>query len=89
MVAAALPRVMIASDDAFELTTMSASLRLYGVNVVAEASNKVVAENTFRSLQPDVLIIDLLFGNHFQVIGRGALLRFSVFQGLNDLIKFY
>lgn len=63
MAAAALPRVMIASDDAFELTTMSASLRLYGVNVVAEASNKVVAENTFRSLQPDVLIIDLMFAS--------------------------
>ena len=61
MTPAALPRVMIASDDAFELTTMSASLRLYGVNVVAEASNKVVAENTFRSLQPEVLIIDLMF----------------------------
>jgi DNA-binding NarL/FixJ family response regulator len=63
MAAAALPRVMIASDDAFELTTMSASLRLYGVNVVAEASNKVVAENTFRSLQPEVLIIDLMFAS--------------------------
>ena len=63
MTAAALPRVMIASDDAFELTTMSASLRLHGVNVVAEASNKAVAENTFRSLQPEVLIIDLLFAS--------------------------
>lgn len=60
---ATLPRVMVASDDAFELTTMSASLRLHGVHVVAEASNRAIAENTFRSLQPDVLIIDLLFAN--------------------------
>jgi hypothetical protein len=38
---------MIASDDAFELTTMSAALRLHGVNVVGEVSNKLTAENTF------------------------------------------
>jgi two-component system, NarL family, response regulator EvgA len=63
MAAATLPRVMIASDDAFELTTMSAALRLHGVNVVGEASNSAVAENTFKSLQPEVLIIDLLFSS--------------------------
>lgn len=63
MAAASLPRVMIASDDAFELTTMSAALRLHGVNVVGEASNSAVAENTFKSLQPEVLIIDLLFSS--------------------------
>lgn len=63
MTATALPRVMIASDDAFELATMSAALRLHGVNVVGEASNKLIAENTFRSLHPEVLIIDLIFAN--------------------------
>jgi DNA-binding NarL/FixJ family response regulator len=63
MIATALPRVMIASDDAFELATMSAALRLHGVNVVGEASNKLIAENTFRSLQPEVLIIDLTFAD--------------------------
>jgi DNA-binding NarL/FixJ family response regulator len=40
---------------------MSAALRLHGVNVVGEASNKLIAENTFRSLKPEVLIIDLAF----------------------------
>jgi DNA-binding NarL/FixJ family response regulator len=54
---------MIASDDAFELATMSAALRLHGVNVVGEASNKLIAENTFRSLHPEVLIIDLMFAS--------------------------
>jgi DNA-binding NarL/FixJ family response regulator len=54
---------MIASDDTFELTTLSAALRLHGVNVIGEASNKLTAENTFRSLQPEVLIIDLTFAN--------------------------
>jgi len=63
MTATALPRVMIASDDAFELATMSAALRLHGVNIVGEASNKLIAENTFRALQPEVLIIDLLFAS--------------------------
>ncbi len=63
MTPAVLTRVMIASDDAFELTTMSAALRLHGVNVVGEASNKLTAENTFRSLQPEVLIIDLIFAS--------------------------
>jgi DNA-binding NarL/FixJ family response regulator len=56
-------RVMVASDDAFELTTMSAALRLHGVNVVGEANNKITGENTFRSLQPEVLIIDVTFAN--------------------------
>lgn len=63
MTATALPRVMIASDDAFELATMSAALRLHGVNVVGEASNKLIAENTFRSLHPEVLITDLMFAS--------------------------
>ena len=63
MTATALPRVMIASDDAFELATMSAALRLHGVNVVGEASKKLIAENTFRSLEPEVLIIDLMFAS--------------------------
>jgi DNA-binding NarL/FixJ family response regulator len=63
MTSAALTRVMIASDDTFELTTLSAALRLHGVNVVGEASNKLTAENTFRSLQPEVLIVDLTFAN--------------------------
>ena len=63
MTAATLPRVMIASDDAFELTTMSAALRLHGVNIVGEAGNKAVAENTFKSLQPEVLVIDLMFAS--------------------------
>lgn len=58
-----LIRVMVASDDAFELTTMSAALRLHGVNIVGEANNKLTAENTFRSLQPEVLIIDVNFAS--------------------------
>lgn len=60
---ATLPRVMIASEDTFELTTVSASLRLHGVNIVAEVQSQIVAENTFRSLQPEVVLFDLLFAD--------------------------
>jgi DNA-binding NarL/FixJ family response regulator len=60
---ATLPRVMIATEDAFELTTVSASLRLHGVNIVAEVQSQIVAENTFRSLQPEVILFDLLFAD--------------------------
>lgn len=65
-ISTALPRVMIASENAFELTMLSASLKLHGINVVAEVKNQILAENSFRSLQPEVLIIDLMFSHiHF------------------------
>jgi AmiR/NasT family two-component response regulator len=54
-------RVLIVNDDAFELATMSASLRLHSTNIVGEAANMLVAENLFRSLQPEVVLIDLQF----------------------------
>jgi len=54
-------RVLIINDDAFELATMSASLRLHNVNIIGEASNMLMAENLFRSLQPDIVLIDLQF----------------------------
>ena len=73
MTPVSLTRVMVASDDAFELTTMSAALRLHGVNVVGEANNKLTGENTFRSLQPEVLIIDVTFANTNAVGVIGAL----------------
>ena len=54
-------RVLVINDDAFELATLSAALRLHTINVVGEANNLAVAENLFRSLQPEVLIIDIQF----------------------------
>lgn len=52
-------RVLLINSDAFALATLSASLRLHGVNIVGEASNIFLAENLFRSLQPEVVIIEL------------------------------
>ena len=54
-------RVLLINDDAFELATMSASLRLHSTNIVGEASNAFLAENLFKSLQPEILCIDLQF----------------------------
>ena len=52
-------RVLLINDDSFELATMAASLRLHSVNVIGEAENTFMAENLFRSLQPEVVLIDL------------------------------
>ena len=54
-------RVLVINDDAFELATVSAALRLHTINVIGEANNLAVAENLFRSLQPEVLVIDIHF----------------------------
>ena len=54
-------RVLIVNDDAFELATLSASLRLHTVDVIGEAQTIPIAQNLFKSLQPDVVIIDIQF----------------------------
>jgi two-component system response regulator EvgA len=54
-------RVLIVNDDAFELATLSASLRLHTVDVIGEAHTIPIAQNLFKSLQPDVIIIDIQF----------------------------
>jgi DNA-binding NarL/FixJ family response regulator len=52
-------RVLIIIDDPFELSSVGAALRMHGVEVVAEARKKSTAINLFRSLQPNVLLIDM------------------------------
>ena len=53
--------MLVISDDAFELATLSSALRLHTINVVGEAKNIALAESLFRSLQPEVLVIDIQF----------------------------
>ena len=67
-------RVLLINDDSFELATMAASLRLHSVNVVGEASNKLIAENLFRSLRPEAVLIDLQFSGE-EAIGLLQKLR--------------
>jgi DNA-binding NarL/FixJ family response regulator len=57
------PTVLIASDDAFELATLSAALRLHAINVVAEAQTEEIAQNLYKFLSPEVVIIDLQFAS--------------------------
>ena len=72
--AAQTSRVLLINDDSFELATMAASLRLHSVNVVGEASNMLIAENLFRSLQPEAVLIDLQFSGE-EAIGLLQKLR--------------
>jgi DNA-binding NarL/FixJ family response regulator len=55
------PTVLVASDDVFELATLSAALRLQSINVVAEAGTDKIAENLYKFLSPEVVLIDLQF----------------------------
>ena len=52
-------RVLVIIDDPFELSSVGAALKLHGVDVVGQARKKSTAINLFRSLQPNVLLIDM------------------------------
>jgi DNA-binding NarL/FixJ family response regulator len=52
-------RVLVILDDPFELSSVGAALKLHGVNVVGEARKKSAAINLFRSMQPNVLLLDM------------------------------
>ena len=52
-------RVLIVMDDPFELSTISAALKLHGVNVIGEARKSYTALSLMRSMQPEVLLIDM------------------------------
>ena len=46
-------------DDPFELSTMAAALKLHGTNVIGEARKESAAILLMRSMQPNVLLIDM------------------------------
>lgn len=71
------PTVLVASDDAFELATLSASLRLQSINVVAEAGTDEIATNLYKFLSPQVVLIDLQFA------GSEALVLVNKFRKVN------
>ena len=56
-----IARVLVVNDDVYELATLAGSLRLTNVNVVGEAFNATIAENLFRSLSPEVALLDIAF----------------------------
>ena len=57
-------RVLLVNDDAFELITLAEAMRLRGVNIVGEANSSVAAENLFKTLLPEVVVIDAQFAQH-------------------------
>ena len=57
-------RVLLINDDAFELITLAEAMRLRGVNVVGEAHTAGAAQNLFRTLKPEVVVIDAQFDSY-------------------------
>lgn len=57
-------RVLLVNDDAFELITLAEAMRLRGINVVGEAHTAVAAANLFKTLLPEVVVIDAQFDDH-------------------------
>jgi DNA-binding NarL/FixJ family response regulator len=74
------PTVLVASDDAFELATLSAALRMQSINVVAEAHTEEIAQNLYKFLSPEVVLIDLQFA------GEEALDLVNKFRKVNPLL---
>ena len=52
-------RVLVIVDDAFEMSTLVAALRLHDIDVIAEAKSESVGLNLLRRLQPDVILLDM------------------------------
>lgn len=75
-------RVLLINDDAFELVTLASAMRLHGVNVVGEANNYLLAENLFKTLKPDVVVIDVHFNSHGGVPFANKLRKVNPLLGL-------
>lgn len=52
-------RVLLVMDDPFELSSVSAGLKLHGVDIVGEAQKMSGAVILFRSMQPNIIIVDM------------------------------
>lgn len=52
-------RVLIVMDDVFELCVMGAALKLHGIDVIGEARKGSSAISLLRSMQPNVILIDM------------------------------
>ena len=60
-------RVLVVMDDPFGLSTMGAALKLHGTNVIGEARKKSSALLLMRSMQPNVLLIDMHLSNEHSI----------------------
>lgn len=67
-------KVLLINDHAFELITLSEVLTVRGINIVGKAQTLVAAESFFRTLHPDVVVIDIGF-NSMDGVALGVRLR--------------
>ena len=79
-------RVLIVMDDAFELSTMTAALKLHGTNVIGEAQKESSAVLLMRSMQPNVLLIDMHFSSEHSISIANTIRRESPSIGVVMLV---
>jgi len=79
-------RVLLVMDDAFALSTMAAALKLHGTNVIGEAQKKSSAILLMRSLQPNVLLIDMHLSDEHSIEIASAIRKESPSIGIVMLV---
>jgi hypothetical protein len=73
-------------DDAFELSTMAAALRMHGTNVIGEARKLSSALLLMRSMQPNVLLIDMHLSKEHSIEIANAIRKESPTIGVVMLV---
>lgn len=79
-------RVLLVMDDAFELSTMAAALKMHGINVIGEARKESSAVLLMRSMQPNVLLIDMHSSNEHSITIATAIRKESPEIGVVVLV---
>ena len=79
-------RVLLVMDDAFELSTMAAALKMHGINVIGEARKESSAVLLMRSMQPNVLLIDMHSSNEHSIAIATAIRKESPQIGVVILV---
>jgi len=80
-------RVLLVMDDAFELSTISSALKLHGTNVIGEAQKQSSALLLMRSMQPNVLLIDMHLTNEHSIAIANAIRKESPTIGVVMLVE--
>jgi DNA-binding NarL/FixJ family response regulator len=73
-------------DDAFELSTMAAALKMHGTNVIGEARKLSSALLLMRSMQPNVLLIDMHLSKEHSIEIANAIRKESPTIGVVMLV---
>jgi DNA-binding NarL/FixJ family response regulator len=79
-------RVLIVMDDAFELSTISSALKMHGTNVIGEAQKESSAILLLRSMQPNVLLIDMHYSEEHSIAIANVIRRESPEIGVVMLV---